>query len=272
MFEDKNVGFIGAGNMAEALIRGLTKKGIVSSKNIMASDIITERLNYMVETYGIKRLTNNKELVSRNDIIILAVKPQTVYPVLEEIKDHLIPEKLFISIAAGIRLSAIEKRLQRKSRVIRCMPNTPALVLEGASALSKGTFATDKDIECARTIFDGVGESVVVKEEMMDTITGLSGSGPAYIFMIIEALSDAGVRMGLSREVSESLTLQTIIGAARLVKETKEHPGRLKDKVASPGGTTISGIHVLERRGLRGILMDAVEAATKRSKELGELT
>lgn len=270
MLKGKKIGFIGAGNMAEALIKGVITKRIIDPKNIRASDVVTQRLNYIRETYGIRTMQDNIKLVSESDMVVLAVKPGDVYPVLDQIKGHLNSKKLLISIAAGIRLTSIEKRLKKGSRVIRVMPNTPALIMEGASALSKGTFAIDRDLECAKALFNAVGEAAIVKEQMMDAVTGLSGSGPAYVFMIIEALSDAGVKMGLSRELSEFLTLQTIIGAAKLVKESGEHPGRLKDRVASPGGTTIAGIHILEKGGLRGILMDAVEAATKRSQELGE--
>lgn len=270
MLKGKKIGFIGAGNMAEALIKGVVKKGIIDPKNIMASDVVTQRLDYMRETYGIRAMKDNIKLVSESDMVVLAVKPGDVYHVLDEIKGHLSSKKLLISIAAGIGLTSIERRLKKGSRVIRVMPNTPALILEGASALSKGTFATDRDLEDVEALFNAVGEVAIVKEQVMDAVTGLSGSGPAYVFMIIEALSDAGVKMGLSRELAEFLTLQTIIGAAKLVKQSGEHPGRLKDRVASPAGTTIAGIHILEKERLRGILMDAVEAATKRSQELGE--
>jgi pyrroline-5-carboxylate reductase len=268
---EKKIGFIGAGNMAEALIKGLISKRIVDPENISASDVSAQRLNHVGKNYGIKIVTDNRNLISRNDIIILAVKPGDVYPVLDEIRDQLNSRKVLVSIAAGVRLSKIEKRLKRGSRVVRVMPNTPALILEAASALSKGKFATDKDLDCAKALFDAVGETAIVKEELMDAVTGLSGSGPAYIFMIIEALSDAGVKVGLNRELAQSLTIQTLIGAAKLVKESGKHPGRLKDMVASPGGTTIAGIHALEKGRLRGILMDAVEAATRRSKELGDV-
>lgn len=271
MIKGKNIGFIGAGNMAEALIKGLIGKGIADPKNISASDISTQRVTHVGKTYAIKTVTDNRNLVSGNDIVILAVKPGDVYQVLDGIRDQLNSRKVLVSIAAGIRLSKIEERLKRGSRVVRVMPNTPALILEGASALSKGKFATDKDLDCAKSLFDAVGETAIVKEELMDAVTGLSGSGPAYIFMIIEALSDAGVKVGLNRELAQFLTIQTLIGAAKLVKESGKHPGRLKDMVASPGGTTIAGIHALEKGRLRGILMDAVEAATRRSKELGDV-
>lgn len=270
MLKGKKIGFIGAGNMAEALVKGIIAKRIIDSKNIRASDVVAQRLDYIRETYGIRTMGDNIKLVSESDIVVLAVKPGDVYPVLDEIRGYLGSKKLLISIAAGIRLTSIEKRLKKGGRVIRVMPNTPALILEGASALSKGTFATERDLEYAKALFNAVGEAAIVKEQMMDAITGLSGSGPAYIFIIIEALSDAGVKMGLSRELAEFLTLQTVIGAAKLVKESGEHPSRLKDRVASPGGTTVAGIHILEKGRLKGILMDAVEAATKRSRELGE--
>jgi pyrroline-5-carboxylate reductase len=189
--------------------------------------------------------------------------------VLEQVGPQIHPHALVISIAAGIPLAAIERKLPQ-ARVIRTMPNTPALVGAGATAIAAGGHATDEDIKAARRIFDSVGTTVVLEESQLDAVTGLSGSGPAYIFLIIEALSDAGVKVGLSRYNAQALAAQTVLGSAKLLIETNEHPGRLKDMVTSPGGTAIAGLHTLEAGGLRTTLMNAVEEATRRSRELGE--
>jgi pyrroline-5-carboxylate reductase len=190
--------------------------------------------------------------------------------VLDQVGPHIRPHALVVSIAAGIPIAVVEARLPQ-ARVIRTMPNTPALVGAGATAIAAGGHATAEDLNAARRIFDSVGTTVVLDEYLMDAVTGLSGSGPAYIFLIIEALSDAGVKVGLSRHTAQALAAQTVLGSARLLIETNEHPGRLKDMVTSPGGTAIAGLHTLEAGGLRTTLMNAVEAATRRSRELGEL-
>jgi pyrroline-5-carboxylate reductase len=201
--------------------------------------------------------------------VVLSVKPQILPKVLDEIAPHLKPSALVISIAAGVPVSAIEPRLPEGTRVVRTMPNTPALVGAGATAIAAGQHAKDDDVEATRRIFDAVGMTVVLDESQLDAVTGLSGSGPAYVFLIIEALSDAGVKVGLSRYNAQALAAQTLLGSAKLLIETKEHPGRLKDMVTSPGGTAIAGLHTLEAGGLRTTLINAVEAATHRSRELG---
>ncbi len=210
-------------------------------------------------------------MVKESEIIIYAVKPQIMAPVLKETGDCLDMSKVIISIAAGVPLAAIESCLGKELRVIRVMPNVPALVMEGASAVAAGKNALPEDLTLAKAIFDSVGKSVIIEEELMDAVTGLSGSGPAYIFLIIDALSDAGVKVGLSREDALFLSAQTVLGAAKLLLETDEHPGKLKDSVTSPGGTAIAGLHTLESGGLRTTLINAVEVATIRSKELGEI-
>ena len=265
------MGFIGAGNMGEALIKGILKAKLLSSQKVYASDIRETRLKQFQKTYGIKTFKDNKELVSQVKIILLAVKPQNMEEVLSEIAPAIEKKHLVISIAAGITTSYISKRLNDKISVIRIMPNTPALIQEGASALAVGKHATQSDLKSVQKLFESVGKTVVVDESLMDAVTGLSGSGPAYVFLIIEALADAGVKMGLSRSVALLLSTQTCLGAARMVSETGEHPAKLKDMVTSPGGTTISGLHALEAGGLRTTIMDAVEAATRRSKELGQV-
>ncbi|HEY8369870.1 MAG TPA: pyrroline-5-carboxylate reductase [Thermodesulfobacteriota bacterium] len=270
MLGNKTIAFVGAGNMAEALIKGLIAAGLARTQ-ILASDHTEERVAHIRQVYGIATSSDNREVVSRADIVVLAVKPQILPKVLEEIAGVVTADKLIISVAAGVPIESIEAYLHQRSRVVRVMPNTPALVQAGATALVAGAHATESDLATAKAIFDSVGTTVVLDDEgLMDAITGLSGSGPAYIFVIIDALADAGVRVGLSRDVSLALAAQTVLGAAKLLIETGEHPGALKDKVTSPGGTAIAGLHTLEQGGLRTTLINAVEAATKRSRELGE--
>jgi pyrroline-5-carboxylate reductase len=262
------IGFVGTGNMGEALIRGLLKVGVAEPSQVVGSDPRSDRTAELAEKYGIRTTTDNREIARQADIIILAVKPQVMERVLDEIGPEIHAHALVISIAAGVPLSAIEARLPQ-ARVIRTMPNTPALVGAGATAIAVGGHATGDDLKAARRIFDSVGMTVALDEAQMDAVTGLSGSGPAYVFLVIEALADAGVKVGLSRHHAQALAAQTLLGSAKLLIETNEHPGRLKDMVTSPGGTAIAGLHTIEAGGLRTTLMDAVEAATKRSQELG---
>ncbi len=270
MLGNRVIGFVGAGNMAEALVKGLTAAGVAKTQ-LIASDHTDERVAHIRKTYGIAVSGDNRQVVASADIVVLAVKPQIMPKVLEEIAGAVTSDKLIVSVAAGVPIEAIETYLHQRSRVVRVMPNTPALVQAGAAALVAGAHATESDLAMAKAIFDSVGTTVVLDDEgLMDAITGLSGSGPAYIFVIIDALADAGVRVGLSRDVSLALAAQTVLGAAKMLIETGEHPGALKDKVTSPGGTAIAGLHTLEQGGLRTTLINAVEAATKRSRELGE--
>lgn len=262
--------FVGCGNMGEALIKGLLGKGFIRSQDMIAADASRQRLAHLQKTYSVEVTTDNREAISRGDVILLAVKPQIMEGVLQEIASDIDTSKLLISIAAGVSIEYIESFFKKGVRLIRVMPNTPALVQEGASALSAGKKAKKEDMETAREIFEAVGKAVVVDEKLMDAVTGLSGSGPAYIFTILEALVDAGVKTGLPRQVSFDLALQTMLGSVKMVIETGEHPAKLKDMVTSPGGTTIAGLHVFEKEGLRGTLMNAVETATNRSRELGE--
>jgi len=245
-----NIGFLGAGNMAEAIIRGLLRGGDLEAQRIGASAPREERQGELKTKYGLWTTGDNLALVERSDVL---VKKET----------------LVISVAAGVPISAMEAGLPAGTRVIRTMPNTPALVDAGATAISRGTHATDADLALAKQIFDAVGISVVLDEYQLDGVTGLSGSGPAYVFLILEALADGGVKVGLSRRIAQQLAAQTVLGSAKLLIETNEHPGKLKDMVTSPGGTAIAGLHTLEAGGMRTTLMDAVEAATKRSRELG---
>ncbi|HEX4462528.1 MAG TPA: pyrroline-5-carboxylate reductase [Polyangia bacterium] len=267
----QSIGFLGTGNMAEALIKGLIGAGVVEAKQIHGSDPRKERCQEMRDRYAIHATTHNEDVVRHAEIVVLSVKPQILPRVLDEIAPHLKPGALVISVAAGTPVAAIERRLPAGTRVVRTMPNTPALVGAGATAIAAGSHAQDADVEATQRIFDAVGMTVVIDESQLDAVTGLSGSGPAYAFLIIEALSDAGVKMGLSRYNAQALAAQTLLGSAKLLSETHEHPGRLKDMVTSPGGTAIAGLHTLEAGGLRTTLINAVEAATNRSRELGAL-
>ncbi|MGZ8867556.1 MAG: pyrroline-5-carboxylate reductase [Thermoanaerobaculia bacterium] len=269
MSNDKTIGFIGAGNMAEAMIRGLLRGGDFAIAQIAASGPREERMRELRDTYGIYATTDNR-VPAASEIVVLSVKPQILSKVLDEVATTISPEALVISIAAGIPVAAIQQRLSKGARVVRAMPNTPALVDAAATALASGEFARESDLDDAKRIFDAIGTTVILDEYQMDAVTGLSGSGPAYVFLILEALSDAGVKVGLSRRTAQLLAAQTVLGSAKLLLETNEHPGRLKDMVTSPGGTAITGLHTLEAGGIRTTLMNAVEAATLRSRELGE--
>jgi pyrroline-5-carboxylate reductase len=265
----KKVGFLGAGNMGEALIKGLLKTGIVSPESIFAADVKLERLQQLDKLYGIRVVSDNRTLVKQVDVVILAVKPQILAPVLREVAPVVTLKKLVISLAAGVSTSTLRSLLPKGVRLIRTMPNTPALVLEGATALARADGLQPGDLETAQEIFEAVGTVVVLEEELLDAVTGLSGSGPAYIALVIEALADGGVKMGLDRTTAMVLAAHTVLGAAKLLIETGAHPGQLKDMVTSPGGTAIAGIAALEEGGVRRTLINAVERATLRSRELG---
>jgi pyrroline-5-carboxylate reductase len=235
----------------------------------MASAPREERRRELSDKYGIHATANNSEAAGQS-MVVLSVKPQILDKVLLEVSDSVRADALVISIAAGVPVAAIQSKLKSGTRVVRAMPNTPALVDAGATAIARGEHAQEADLEDAKRIFDAVGVTVVLDESLLDAVTGLSGSGPAYVFLILEALSDAGVKVGLSRRTAQLLAAQTLLGSAKLLLETNEHPGRLKDMVTSPGGTAITGLHTLEHGGVRTTLMNAVEAATRRSRELGE--
>ncbi|MGD9302996.1 MAG: pyrroline-5-carboxylate reductase [Desulfobacterales bacterium] len=272
MLNDKKIAILGSGNMGEALISGLIVSESSEPKNIICTDIRKEKLDEIRREYGVRTTTDNVEAVVESDIIVYAVKPQIIAAVLKETAEKLDMSKLVISIAAGVPMAAIESCLDKDLRLIRVMPNIAASVKEAASAIAAGAHATQEDIDLALAIFNSIGKSIFLKENyLMDAITGLSGSGPAYIFLIVDALADAGVKMGLARQEALFLATQTVLGAAKLLLETQEHPGQLKDKVTSPGGTAIAGLATLEEGGLRTTLIHAVEAATNRSKELGEV-
>jgi pyrroline-5-carboxylate reductase len=265
----KKVGFVGGGNMGEALIRGLVESNLVPSDAIAVTDVRAERTRQLAEQYGVRPLTGNVALATASDVVILAVKPQIMAPVLREVLPALTRRPLLISLAAGVSTATIQSVLGKYQRLIRVMPNTPALVLEGVTAIAKTPGLEVEDLETAQEIFAAVGKVVVLDEEQLDAVTGLSGSGPAYVAIVIESLADGGVKMGLDRATAMTLATQTVLGAATLLAETGLHPGTLKDMVASPGGTTIAGIAALEEGGIRTTFIRAVERATLRSRELG---
>jgi pyrroline-5-carboxylate reductase len=250
----------------------LIGSGSSKPKNIICSDVRKDKLDSIKSRYKVRTTSSNLKAVSEADIVIYSVKPQLMASVLIETGSKLDMSKLVISIAAGVPLAAMESCVDKSMRLIRVMPNIAAAVKEAATAIAAGAHATKEDVKLAMEIFNSIGKCIFLKENyLMDAVTGLSGSGPAYIFLIVDALADAGVKMGLSRQESLFLAAQTVLGAAKLLIETQEHPGQLKDKVTSPGGTAIAGLATLESGGLRTTLINAVEAATHRSQELGDL-
>jgi pyrroline-5-carboxylate reductase len=261
--------FLGAGNMARALLRGCIERAHIAPEQLAASDVAGEALELLGRELAIQTFPSNAAGASWGEIIVLSVKPQVLPTVLAEIAPRVGLDKLVISIVAGVPTAQIETALGSGTRVVRAMPNMPAVVGEGATAIAAGSAASSEDLLAAEALFGSVGTVVRVAEGLMDAVTGLSGSGPAYGFIAIEALSDAGVRAGLPRDVATRLSAQTLLGAAKLVLESGEHPARLKDLVTSPAGTTMAGVAALERAGFRHALLAAVEAAVARSKELG---
>lgn len=268
MLTGKKIAVIGGGKMGSIIAQGLIAHKIISAKDITVTDIDPARLDFIHSRLGLQVSGDNKKAARNAQVIILAVKPQSMVPTLQDLTTAINKTKLVISIAAGITTGLVEGYLARGVHVIRVMPNTPALIGEGATAIAKGGNSTAADVGLARAIFDAVGITVEVDEKLMDAVTGLSGSGPAYCFVIIEALADAGVQMGLPREMALQLAAQTMLGSARLCLQGDKHPAQLKDMVTSPAGTTAAGLQSLEEGKIRATLIAAVEAATKRSKEL----
>jgi pyrroline-5-carboxylate reductase len=264
------IGFLGSGKMAMALSKGFIKAGLLAADSLMASDPLERAGQLFAKEVGAKTTVSNLDVAHFAEVLILAVKPDQTAPVLGEIRDQFTEKHLLISIAAGVPLAGLERGLPPGSRVIRVMPNTPALVGAAASAFALGKSARAEDGLLAQRLFSSVGAAYQVKEPLLDAVTGLSGSGPAYAFLIIEALSDGGVAAGLPRDIAIKLAAQTLLGSAKMVLEMGLHPGALKDMVTSPGGTTIEGIHELEKGKVRAALMSAVRAATEKSKKLGQ--
>jgi pyrroline-5-carboxylate reductase len=264
------IGFLGAGQMATALAKGWLAAGLIVPNRCHASDPVPEaRANFQQAT-GATAGADNRAVVQAADVLVLAVKPQSMPTLLQEVRGDLRERHLIVSIAAGLSIDRLKELLQGYGRIIRVMPNTPCLVGASAAGFAIGPGASKDDAALVERLFNAVGKAFALPESLLDAVTGLSGSGPAFVYVMIEALSDGGVRMGLPRDVATALAVQTVLGAARMVQETKQHPSALKDAVASPGGTTIYGLHALEKAGFRGAIMDAVEAAAKRSAELGK--
>lgn len=265
-----SLAFVGAGAMGQALLRGLLAAETFAPADLAVFDADESLTQNAARQFGVAPAPNLQALASESKVLLLAVKPHFMPGVLEELSETLTPEHTLISIAAGIKIGQMESYFSRSVPVVRVMPNTPALVGKAASAICLGTHANESHRETAHKIFGAVGLTVDVEERLMDAVTGLSGSGPAYVYLFIEALSDAGVKMGLTREVSTQLAAQTVLGGAQMVLETRLHPGELKDNVTSPGGTTIAALHALESRAFRAAVYDAVEASAQRSRELSE--
>ncbi|MFP6656719.1 MAG: pyrroline-5-carboxylate reductase [Pirellulales bacterium] len=266
----KSIGFVGAGQMARALARGFVAAELFEAAQILASDPSeTARDEFSKIVSGASTSMDNKEVAARADVIVLAVKPQLVDTVLAEIAGSISDRQLVVSIAAGVSLTQLAASLGEQTRLVRVMPNTPCLISQGASAFCIGGAATDIDAELVEMLLSSVGRVFRLQESLMDAVTGLSGSGPAFVCLLVEALSDGGVRMGLPRDVASTLASQMVAGTALMILATGEHPAILKDRVASPGGTTIAGLEALESHSFRAALIAAVEAATKRSAELG---
>ena len=266
----EKIGVIGAGKIGSAMARGIIRAGLAAKENVMASDVSDALRQAAASELGIKVTADNGALCDFADIVILAVKPQIVDPVAKEIAKKLGKTKLLVSVAAGVPIARIEASLEKGARVVRVMPNIPCVVGAGASAYGGGTHATSADLEKVGAILNSFGVGLAVEEKYLDAVTGLSGSGPAYVFLFMEALADGGVQVGLARDVALKLAMQTVYGAAKMALEGNKHLGELKDEVTSPGGTTIAGLYAMEQKGFHGVVMDAVVSATRRSQELGK--
>jgi pyrroline-5-carboxylate reductase len=266
---EETIGFLGAGKMAEALARGMLKAKLAPPARVLMSDTDEERRAHVANALKVRAVDDNIALVHGSDVVIVALKPNVVREVLPGLARAITKDKLVVSIAAGITLAELEGMLKPGTRVVRVMPNTPCLVGSGASAFALGRAATESDAHVVNQILMCVGISLKLPEALLDAVTGLSGSGPAFAAVVIEALADGGVLRGLPRDVAVKLAAQTVLGTARLILEAGKHPAEVKDMVASPGGTTIEGLKVLEERGLRAALIGAVDAAARKSQELG---
>ena len=262
------IGFVGSGKMASALVQGVTQSGVIAPGDILVSDVLAAVAQRLATVAGVAFAETNADLVAMSDALVLCVKPYDALAALRSLQAGA-AEKLVISIVAGLTIPTLQEAAGPRARIVRVMPNTPALVHKGAAAYALGATATEADAALTEKIFGAVGEVVCVKESLLDVVTGLSGSGPAYIYVVIEALADAGVLMGLPRDLAQKLAAQTVAGAAEMVLQTGRHPAALKDEVASPGGTTIAGLEALEAAGLRSAMIRAVRAATERAQEIG---
>lgn len=267
---NKKIGFIGCGNMGQAMIGGIVQSGITSPENIITSDMNESFLQGVKDKYGIQTSSDNNAVASFSDILILAVKPNIYEKVIKEVSSAVKQDVLIVTIAAGIGIDFVEKCFGRDMKVVRTMPNTPALVGEGMSALSKNNRVTEEELKEVISIFESFGKAEVIDEKLMDSIPAVSGSSPAYVFMFIEALADGAVLRGMPRDKAYKFAAQSVLGAAKMVLETGEHPGSLKDKVCSPGGTTIEAVYTLEMNNFRGTVISAMESCTKKAIEMSK--
>jgi pyrroline-5-carboxylate reductase len=267
---NEKIGVVGAGKIGSAIARGVIRAGLATKEKVIASDVSDALRQSITQELGIKATADNSELCDFADIVILAVKPQVVDPVAKEIAKKVGKSKLVVSVAAGVPLARIEANLLPGARVVRVMPNIPCVVGAGAAGFAGGAHATAADLEKVGAILNSFGVGLPVEEKYLDAVTGLSGSGPAYVFLFMEALADGGVQVGLARDVALRLAMQTVYGAAKMALESNKHLGELKDEVTSPGGTTIAGLYAMEQKGFRGTVIDAVVNATRRSQELGK--
>lgn len=265
---NKKIGFIGCGNMGSAIIGGLLSAGLFARENIMAADASQASAERIASAYGIKTTTNNKDIPAFADILLLSIKPNIFPLVIPEIRDLVRDDTLIISIAAGQTISKVEEAFAKPIRLIRVMPNTPALVGASMSALCRNDLVTDEELETGLAIFNSFGEAEVVSESLMDVVTGISGSSPAYVYMFIEAMADAAVADGMPRKQAYKFAAQSVLGSAKMVLETGKHPGQLKDDVCSPGGTTIEAVTVLEEEGFRNAVIKGLRACTRKSAEM----
>jgi pyrroline-5-carboxylate reductase len=263
------IAFLGAGQMAEAFVRGLLRAELVRPRHVWLSDIRPGRAQQLADELNLNAATSNLDAISAAELILVSVKPQDVASLLDEIGADVKSDQLVVSIAAGVQLSTLERRLPHHPPVIRVMPNTPALVQTGMAVLAPGSRATEEHLATALRLFNALGRALTLPERYLDAVTALSGSGPAFLAVVAEALSDAGVRVGLPRDVAHLLAAQTMLGVGKMLADTGMHPALLKEAVTSPGGTSIAGVHAMERGGIRALIMDAVQAATERSTELG---
>lgn len=264
------LGFIGCGNMAQAMITGILTQKVVSPQELIVSNPREEKTAKLKDEFGIITTTDNREVAKQSDILVLSVKPQ-VYPVvIKEIRDEVSSEQIIVTIAAGVSMEAAERQFGKEVKIVRVMPNTPALVGEGMSGLCCNEYVTEEEFDLVHKIFESFGKAEKITENLMDAVVGVSGSGPAYVYMFIEAMADAAVAQGLPRKQAYTFAAQTLLGSAKMVLETGQHPGELKDAVCSPAGTTIEAVNVLEKKGMRSAVIEAVTAAAKKNHQLGK--
>ncbi|WP_270474212.1 pyrroline-5-carboxylate reductase [Clostridium cochlearium] len=266
----KNIGFIGCGNMAQAMITGIVSSKIVFGENVFVSDKDEEKLKYIKEKFNVNISKDNKEVAENSDIIILAVKPNKYGEVIQGIKDYIKKDVIIVVIGAGITINYVEESFKKKLKVIRTMPNTPALVGEGMSAICYNELITENDLKDVVNIFKSFGKVEIIEENLMDAIPAISGSSPAYVYMFIEALADGAVLDGVPRDKAYKMAAQSVLGAAKMVLETGEHPGELKDRVCSPSGTTIEAVYSLEKNNFRGTIMEAMRKCTDKTREMSK--